>query len=108
MRQLCLCLAFQTLDQLNELSGPLLSKLEAPLRTALARSGLPMSAISAVEIVGGGMRPRCVKRRVAEVLGLPGFDDHTTGYGLRCAGCCWLVAVGCWLSLCFVGKRIHG
>jgi molecular chaperone DnaK (HSP70) len=81
---LVLLLPRQTLDQLNELSTPLLAKLEAPLRSALARSGLPMSSIAAVEIVGGGMRPRCVKRCVAEVLGLPGFDDHTTGYGLRC------------------------
>ena len=60
----------------------MLDKLEGPIRTALERSGLPRDAISTVEIVGGGMRPRCVKRRVAEILGLPGSDDHTVGYGL--------------------------
>jgi molecular chaperone DnaK (HSP70) len=80
------CACLQTLDQLNELCIPLLDKLEAPIRLALARSGLPMSAVQSVEIVGGGMRPRCVKSRVAQVLGLPGFDDHSTGYGLRCVG----------------------
>ncbi len=103
----------QTLEQLNELSLPLLSKLEAPLRTALARSGLPMSAISAVEIVGGGMRPRCVKRHVAEILGLPGFDDHTVGYGLSTTmnmdeavakGCAFNCAM---LSPLFQVKEVH-
>ncbi len=75
--------AAQTLDQLNELCAPLLAKLEAPLRAVLAQANIPQSGIQAVEIVGGGMRVRCVKRRVAEILGLPGADDHNVGYGLR-------------------------
>ncbi len=78
----------QTLEQLNDLSLPLLAKLEAPILSALAHSGVSMSEIAAVEIVGGGMRPRCVKSRVAQILKLASWEDHTTGYGLRYCTCC--------------------
>jgi molecular chaperone DnaK (HSP70) len=73
----------QTLDQFNALCEPLTAKLEAPLTLALSRAGIAVSQLAAIEIVGGGMRPRCIKQRIATVLGLPGADDHAAGYGLR-------------------------
>ena len=82
-----LAVRLQTLDQLNALCEPVVARLDVPLQAVLARCGLPMSAISVIEIVGGGMRPRCVKQRVAKVLGLPTADDHAGGYGLRCSNC---------------------
>jgi len=71
-----------TLEQLNTLCEPVVARLDTPLQLVLSRAGLPVSALSAIEIVGGGMRPRCVKQRVAKVLGLPSADDHAGGYGL--------------------------
>ena len=66
----------------------MVARLDAPLALVLSRAGLTAADLAAVEIIGGGMRPRCVKQRVAKALGLAGADDPAVGYGLRCARVC--------------------
>lgn len=70
-----------TLEKLEELSAPFLARMQDVIRRAMAASKTASVAdLAAVELVGGGMRPRPVKRRAAEVLGMPLNEE--TGHGL--------------------------
>jgi len=51
---------------------PLLDRLQKPVDLALADAGMGVKDLATVEIVGGGMRVGCVKRRLGEILGLSG------------------------------------
>lgn len=58
-----------TTEKLEELSAPLMVRMQAVIRRAMAQSGTAgIGELLAVELVGGGMRPRIVKRRAAEAL----------------------------------------
>jgi len=58
-------------EQFEKLAAPLLSKIAAPIQRALALSGLEMSQISSVELVGGGTRIPSILNKVSEVIGKP-------------------------------------
>lgn len=68
-----------TLDLFEQLCAPLVARLEAPILKCLEEAKLTPDQLSAVEIIGGGCRPRCVKRRISEVLGL---DKDKGSFGL--------------------------
>lgn len=63
----------------EEMSSPLLARLEPPIQRALKEAGLDTTDLSSVEIVGGGSRVGCVKRALAKILGL---DSSATNHGL--------------------------
>jgi len=56
----------------EQMCAPLLDKLQKPADLALADAGMGVKDLKTVEIVGGGMRVGCVKRRLGEILGLSG------------------------------------
>lgn len=64
-----------SLEEFESLAADMVSRIEAPIRQAMAEAGIEsLEQLAAVEVVGGGARPRCVKRRIAEVLGMT-IDD---------------------------------
>jgi heat shock protein 4 len=69
-----------TLEQLDELAAPYMQRMQAAIQRALAASSTTVAELSAAELVGGGMRPRVVKRRAAEALGFALNEE--TGHGL--------------------------
>ena len=58
-----------TADVYEKLCEPLLARLEAPLKQALAEAKLTSKDLNSVEIVGGSTRIGCLKRRLVEILG---------------------------------------
>lgn len=68
-----------TLEEFEELIAPLLTRLDDPVKRALADAGIDKSQLANVEIVGGGTRVTSVKRHLAEVLGL---DKEQQNFGL--------------------------
>jgi heat shock protein 4 len=73
-----------TSEQLDALAAPFMARMQACITRALAHAGVSLDAptadLAAVELVGGGMRPRVVKRAAAQVLKLPMNEE--TGHGL--------------------------
>jgi heat shock protein 4 len=71
-----------TADKLDELVGATVSaRVGAVIARALASAGLKdYKDFATIELVGGGMRPRLVKRAAAVALGMP--LDEATGHGL--------------------------
>ena len=71
-----------TLEKFEELCEPLLPRLDDVVRRALEMCRLEPKQVQSVEIVGGGSRVRCFKRRVASAMGLdpsqPNFGLSTT------------------------------
>lgn len=63
----------------EEMCAPLLARLNPPIQSALAETGLTTKDLSSIEIVGGGSRVGCVKRTLAKILGL---DASATNNGL--------------------------
>jgi len=61
-----------TAKEYEELCTPLLDRLRKPVESALADAGMASKDLTVVEIVGGGMRVGCVKRRLAEILQVSG------------------------------------
>jgi len=59
-----------TAEDYEEMCAPLLDRLASPIELALEEAGLKTAELSSVEIVGGGTRVGCVKRKLADVLGL--------------------------------------
>lgn len=60
------------LEEFDEICAPFLERLAAPVKKALADSGIEASKLSSVEIVGGGARVQCVKRTLAGLFGTEG------------------------------------
>jgi len=58
---------------------PLLDRLKAPIFRALEEAKLTTNDVSSVEVVGGSTRIGCIKRTLAEILGL---DVNATNNGL--------------------------
>lgn len=69
-----------TLEKLEELAAPFMARVQDCVRRALACACVTPADLLAVELVGGGMRPRVVKRKVAEALGFAVNEE--TGHGL--------------------------
>jgi heat shock 70kDa protein 4 len=70
-----------TIEKMDELVADQMERMQAAIRRAMAAAGVASYAdLMAVELVGGAIRPRVVKRRAAEVLGLPLNEE--TGHGL--------------------------
>jgi heat shock protein 4 len=70
-----------TIEKMDELVAPLLDKMGAAIKRAMALSGTAdVKELAAVELVGGSMRPRVIKRKAAEALGLP--LDEANAHGL--------------------------
>lgn len=70
-----------TADKLEELTAGQMQRMQACIRKAMTMASVNhTSELLSVELVGGGMRPRIVKRRAAEALGLPLSEE--TGHGL--------------------------
>mmetsp|Transcript_6222 Transcript_6222/g.7150 ORF Transcript_6222/g.7150 Transcript_6222/m.7150 type:complete len:844 (-) Transcript_6222:114-2645(-) len=67
------------LDDMDNMVAPLLARLVIPVKKCLEKSKLSTEDLSAIEIVGGGSRPRCVKKAIAEALNL---DTSLPNYGL--------------------------
>ena len=59
--------------------APGLALLERTIRAALAQAKIEPGALHSVELMGGGIRPRAVKRRVANLFGL---NTSLAQYGL--------------------------
>ncbi|KAI0665859.1 heat shock protein [Trametes maxima] len=57
-----------TREEYEELIAPVLDRLEAPLKQALAESGLTLDQIDAVELVGGCTRIPAVRRKIEAVF----------------------------------------
>ncbi|EIW63665.1 heat shock protein [Trametes versicolor FP-101664 SS1] len=57
-----------TREEYEELIAPVLDRLEAPLKQALADSGLTLDQIDAVELVGGCTRIPAVRRKIEAVF----------------------------------------
>ncbi|KAI0630030.1 heat shock protein [Trametes polyzona] len=57
-----------TREEYEELIAPVLNRLEAPLKQALAESGLTLEQIDAVELVGGCTRIPAVRRKIEAVF----------------------------------------
>jgi len=68
-----------TTQTYETMCAPLLDRLVAPVERALAEVRLTAADLSAVEIVGGGSRVACVKRRLSALLGL---DGNAINFGL--------------------------
>lgn len=64
----------------QELCEPLIARLEAPVKRALAEAGLSNKDLSSVEIVGGSSRIGFLKRKLAQVLEL---DINEVNNGLK-------------------------
>jgi len=69
-----------TLEEFEESVAPLIARLDAPITQALAEAGIDATQLKSVEIVGGGSRVQCCKRRWGEILGL---DAEALNYGLH-------------------------
>jgi len=65
-----------TAAEFEGLCAPLLDRLKGPVELALADAGMEVKDLKTVEIVGGGMRVGCVKRRLGEILGLSGGMNY--------------------------------
>jgi len=65
-----------TAAEFEALCAPLLDRLKAPVELALADANMEIKDLKTVEIVGGGMRVGCVKRRLGEILGLSGGMNY--------------------------------
>ncbi|KAL7281832.1 hypothetical protein ACG7TL_005155 [Trametes sanguinea] len=57
-----------TREEYEELIAPVLDRLEAPLKQALAESGLTLDQIDAVELIGGGTRIPAVRAKIQNVF----------------------------------------
>ena len=57
-------------DDYEQMVKPFLARLRAPIKRALAETGLKSSNLASIEIVGGSTRIGCVKTTLAEILGL--------------------------------------
>lgn len=68
-----------SIDDFDALCEPIAARMDAPILKVLHRAGLSSAQLAAVEVVGGGSRVACVKRRIASVLGL---DQSKFNYGL--------------------------
>lgn len=68
-----------TLEVFDDLIAGLRSRVGGPLERALKQAGLKADQMNSVEIVGGGSRPRFIKKLIGEVLGL---DATKQNYGL--------------------------
>ena len=62
-------------ETFETMAEPFCAKLEAPLLEALEQAKIEPSALKAVEVIGGGSRVRCVRRKIAQVLQLD-MDKH--------------------------------
>jgi heat shock protein 4 len=69
-----------TRDEFEIRCAHLLARLEEPIMRCLQEAGLTKEQIFETEIVGGGTRVNCVKRRIGEILGL---DPSAVNYGLK-------------------------
>jgi len=68
-----------TSTEYERMCEPYLNRLEAPIQRALIEAGVTAEELSSVEVVGGGTRVGCVKRRLADILKL---DKDATNNGL--------------------------
>lgn len=65
-----------TVDKMEELVAPLMERLKSVVQRAMAQSGTAgIAELLAVELVGGGMRPRIIKRKAGEALGVIVNDE---------------------------------
>ena len=71
-----------TADKLDELLWPMISaRIGSVIRTALAQANVTnYKDFASIELVGGSMRPRLIKRASAIALGMP--IDEANGHGL--------------------------
>mmetsp|Transcript_28339 Transcript_28339/g.91800 ORF Transcript_28339/g.91800 Transcript_28339/m.91800 type:complete len:650 (+) Transcript_28339:49-1998(+) len=60
-----------TEDEFEQWTGHLSDRALIPLDAALQQAGLTASQLSSVEIIGGAIRMRSVKQRIAKHLGVP-------------------------------------
>ncbi|KAI8467580.1 MAG: heat shock protein 70 family [Monoraphidium minutum] len=80
-----------TRDQLEAWGAPWLQRLKACLAEGVARAGVPVKALTAVEVVGGGTRVPMVYRAVQEAFGqapsrtLHAKETVCRGCALQCA-----------------------
>lgn len=68
-----------TLQEFEQMSEGLLAKLKIPVDQCLEKAKLSKEDIQFVEIIGGGTRPKIVKRALAEYMAL---DATKLNYGL--------------------------
>lgn len=87
------------IDTFEKLAEPVANKVPPVIERALTVAGVSAKDLSNVEVVGGGSRPRIMKRKMAEALGMKindkeGHELSTTlnqdeaiarGAGLQCA-----------------------
>jgi len=79
-----------TRDKLAEICGDILTKFREHLNTALKNCDISASDVSAVEILGGGLRMQIVQAMVTEIFGADmalgaKLDDSSVAYGAALA-----------------------
>merc|ERR1711871_245128 len=79
-----------TRDKLAEICGDILAKFKEHLNTALNNCDISASDVSAVEILGGGLRMQVVQSIVTEIFGADmalgaKLDDSSVAYGAALA-----------------------
>ncbi|KAJ2473512.1 adenyl-nucleotide exchange factor sse1 [Coemansia sp. RSA 2322] len=83
--------AMYSREEFVELIGPLLQRLEKPINSAIADSGLTNEEIHSIELVGGSIRIPAVKQRLTEFFGrelsytLNQDEAVARGCALQCA-----------------------
>jgi len=93
------------LDDMEDMVAPLLQRLLIPISKCLKDINLTAEQLTAVEIVGGGSRPRCVKRAISAHLGL---DQSLQNYGLSTTlNADESVARGCALSSAILSPQFR-
>merc|ERR1712159_204219 len=94
------------LEDFNEKCKPLLEKIEPVIFGALEQTGLTVEDMASIEIVGGGTRVNCVKRRMAEILKT---DQSKLNYGLGTSmNADEAIACGCALNCAMLSSRFGG
>jgi heat shock protein 4 len=90
-------------DKFEEICGTLLDGLKGPIDRCLAEAGLTPAQLDSVELIGGGTRVACVKRRLASILGL---DASLVNTGLHTTmNADEAVARGCALQSAILSPR---
>lgn len=69
-----------TKDEFESRCAKLINALEGPISKCLEEAGLTREQLTEIEIVGGGSRVNCVKRKWGEILRL---DPNALNYGLK-------------------------
>ncbi len=94
-----------SVDEFEKRVQPLLARLEAPIKQALAEADVTPEQLANVEVVGGATRVNSVKLHIADLLGL---DKSKLNYGLSTTlNADEAVSRGCALQAAILSSRFQ-